>query len=164
MVIRQRKLGKKRYFYLRASKRQGENIRQVEVYLGRTLTLGVEKWLSLVARFNVEFPKITIRDIFWTVDGYTRKHNFPEGVLAGLQEAMRVSANLSPAHRVLGLKAGANVEDIKCAYRQLARSHHPDAGGNRQRFEELVRARDLLLAKLTPTRAESYPHIPSADL
>lgn len=36
-------------------------------------------------------------------------------------------------------------DQIRNAYRRLAREHHPDAGGNRQRFEQLSAARDLLL-------------------
>ncbi|ABB58336.1 Heat shock protein DnaJ-like [Synechococcus elongatus PCC 7942 = FACHB-805] len=39
----------------------------------------------------------------------------------------------------------ATVEDIKSAFRQLAKEHHPDAGGNPEVFSKLQQMRDSLL-------------------
>ena len=48
-------------------------------------------------------------------------------------------------HATLGLEAGASREEIERAYRGLAREHHPDAGGDADRFKAITRARDALL-------------------
>jgi hypothetical protein len=47
----------------------------------------------------------------------------------------------------LGLKAGASPEQIKSAYRRLARQHHPDCGGDPERFKELQRAYERALTR-----------------
>ena len=47
--------------------------------------------------------------------------------------------------RVLGLRPGAPREDVARAWRSLAARHHPDAGGDPDRFRELVAAKDRLL-------------------
>lgn len=39
----------------------------------------------------------------------------------------------------------ATADDINSAFRQLAKQHHPDAGGDRRVFEELQKMRDSLL-------------------
>ncbi|MGF1569020.1 MAG: J domain-containing protein [Nodosilinea sp.] len=39
----------------------------------------------------------------------------------------------------------ATADDINSAFRQLAKKHHPDAGGDRKVFEELQKMRDSLL-------------------
>tara|TARA_B100000035_G_C20996478_1_gene552752 strand:+ start:22 stop:813 length:792 start_codon:yes stop_codon:yes gene_type:complete len=41
---------------------------------------------------------------------------------------------------VLGVNAGSSDQEIKTAYRRLAKKHHPDAGGNQQRFAEISSA------------------------
>jgi hypothetical protein len=40
----------------------------------------------------------------------------------------------------------ASTDDINTAFRQLAKQHHPDYGGNREVFERLQKMRDSLLA------------------
>jgi len=42
----------------------------------------------------------------------------------------------------------ATEEDVKTAYREAAKIHHPDKGGNRVRFEEYTKAKNLALAYL----------------
>jgi hypothetical protein len=54
------------------------------------------------------------------------------------------------AARILGVEFGADREAVQRAYRRLARSSHPDAGGASERFIQLTAARDALLA---PPRA-----------
>jgi len=45
---------------------------------------------------------------------------------------------------ILGLKKGASAEDIKKAFRRLARKHHPDAGGSEDKFKEINEAYEVL--------------------
>lgn len=42
--------------------------------------------------------------------------------------------------RVLGVHANASVDQVKEAYRLLARKHHPDAGGDPEMFQRVQRA------------------------
>lgn len=44
----------------------------------------------------------------------------------------------------LGVLPDATPEDIKAAYRARAKQHHPDAGGDAERFGEIQRAYDVL--------------------
>lgn len=44
--------------------------------------------------------------------------------------------NLADCYRVLGLKSGASSEEIKAAYRRLARQYHPDVNPGDQRAKE----------------------------
>ena len=51
-------------------------------------------------------------------------------------------------YAALGLKKGASADEIKKAYRKLARKHHPDVNpGNKQaeeKFKEISFANDVL--------------------
>lgn len=51
------------------------------------------------------------------------------------------------ARQLLALPVSGPLEDgaIRSAFRAQARQHHPDAGGDRRRFEQLAEARDRLL-------------------
>lgn len=46
--------------------------------------------------------------------------------------------------RVLGLPEGATSDEIRRAFRSLARHHHPDLGGDRTRFQEIRAAFEAL--------------------
>lgn len=54
------------------------------------------------------------------------------------------------ARQLLALPVSGPLEQaaIRSAYRAQARRHHPDAGGDRQRFEQLSSARDRLLLEV----------------
>ena len=45
---------------------------------------------------------------------------------------------------VLGVPKTATADDIKKAFRKLARKHHPDAGGSEERFKEINEAYEIL--------------------
>lgn len=52
--------------------------------------------------------------------------------------------NQQQARQVLGVGADATADEIKAAYRQLAKQHHPDAGGDPERFHQIQQAYELL--------------------
>ncbi len=45
---------------------------------------------------------------------------------------------------ILGIKKSASADEIKKAFRKLARKHHPDAGGSEEKFKELNEAYEVL--------------------
>lgn len=45
---------------------------------------------------------------------------------------------------VLGVKKDASADEIKKAFRRLARKHHPDAGGDEEKFKEINQAYEVL--------------------
>ena len=45
---------------------------------------------------------------------------------------------------ILGVKKDASEDDIKRAFRRLARKHHPDAGGDEEKFKEINEAYEVL--------------------
>jgi molecular chaperone DnaJ len=51
---------------------------------------------------------------------------------------------MADLYGVLGLAPDAATEDIKRAYRRKAREHHPDAGGDAERFKEVTHAYEVL--------------------
>lgn len=70
----------------------------------------------------------------------------------GRKDAGRSTASAGPppdprraALSVLGLEAGASTQQIKRAYRQLAKAHHPDLGGDPEAFRRLDAAYRMLI-------------------
>lgn len=53
---------------------------------------------------------------------------------------------IDQAYATLALKPGCKLADIKSSYRQLAMTHHPDRGGNSERFLAITQAFDILVA------------------
>lgn len=54
---------------------------------------------------------------------------------------MAPSANY---YDILGVKKDASADDVKKAFRRLARKHHPDAGGDEEKFKEINAAYEVL--------------------
>ena len=53
-----------------------------------------------------------------------------------------------PWREVLGIEGSGNLPLIEDRFRALAQVHHPDKGGDRAKFEEIVRARDAARLEL----------------
>ncbi|MDO4399799.1 MAG: DnaJ C-terminal domain-containing protein [Coriobacteriia bacterium] len=47
-------------------------------------------------------------------------------------------------YKILGVSRTADADEIKKAYRKLARKHHPDAGGDEAKFKEINEAYEVL--------------------
>src|SRR5918999_2367491 len=60
----------------------------------------------------------------------------------------------------LGVSKGASADEIKKAYRKLAREHHPDQGGDETRFKEIQGAYDVLS---DPEKRKAYDTYGSAN-
>ena len=64
-------------------------------------------------------------------------------------------------YAVLGIGENSNKEQIKEAYLNLARQHHPDRGGDANKFKEATDAYDILLNnKPNPQHTTSTQHRP----
>jgi syndecan 1 len=62
-----------------------------------------------------------------------------------------VATSGADPHRVLGVAQGATIEEIRRAYRALAKRHHPDAGqGSVARFLEIQAAYEALVGAAAP--------------
>ncbi|MGA0197931.1 MAG: J domain-containing protein, partial [Prochlorotrichaceae cyanobacterium] len=62
--------------------------------------------------------------------------------------------NIADCYRTLGLRSGASHQDIKVAYRRLARQYHPDVNEGDQdshlKFIEITEAYKHLLEHIPP--------------
>jgi DnaJ domain len=56
--------------------------------------------------------------------------------------SLLLGSGKAPWWEVLGCKSDANREDVRNAYKSLARVHHPDVGGNEEDFKRLRLAYD----------------------
>lgn len=67
-------------------------------------------------------------------------------------------------YEILGVQKNASAADIKSAYRKLASKHHPDKGGDAEKFKEVQSAYDVLSEPITreqydnPTAQEQFSH------
>jgi len=49
--------------------------------------------------------------------------------------------------QVLGLAPGVTMADAKARYRELVKRHHPDAGGDEERFKRIQAAWEMLTGR-----------------
>lgn len=61
------------------------------------------------------------------------------------------------ARQVLGVSSDAGADDIRRAYRRLARRHHPDAGGDASEFHRINQAAEVLLGRPEPAPPARSP-------
>lgn len=62
-----------------------------------------------------------------------------------LRRTARLASTFVDYYRVLGVNRNSSVEEIKAAYRSLAKLNHPDAPtGNADKFKEIVQAYEVL--------------------
>jgi curved DNA-binding protein len=71
-------------------------------------------------------------------------------------------------YTVLGLSRNASPEEIKSAYRKLARAHHPDVNNNSKasqfRFREIVEAYEILSDSEKRSRFDRFGHAEAYDI
>jgi DnaJ-class molecular chaperone len=63
-------------------------------------------------------------------------------------------------YEVLGVPQNATADDIKKAYRKLAREHHPDKGGDPEKFKKVQEAYEVLS---DPEKRENFDRFGTAD-
>ena len=186
MRIRERRIGKQTYLYLRVNERFGPDIVQRDVYLGKNLALTENDWLGIspiwINAPLTKFKRVSLPYILKACERFVREKQLPAQTLDSLRAAIKTAAHrrltaqtaraqkkaaphvnfgqsaaTTAACQLLAIDVGATSEiEITRAYRQKARTTHPDApGGSAEGFRKLVAARDLLLKNLTPTRGFS---------
>ena len=72
-----------------------------------------------------------------------------EGKVRQLERQEQASTEPEP-WRVLGIQPTASAEQVQAAFRELAKEHHPDLGGDPLRFQQLKAARDAMLEAVQP--------------
>jgi DnaJ-class molecular chaperone len=60
---------------------------------------------------------------------------------------------MADLYSVLGVSRSSDTSDIRTAYKQLAKEHHPDKGGDPEKFKELSQAHEVLS---DPERRKMY--------
>jgi hypothetical protein len=100
----------------------------------RAIGLQIEYLYRALEVYNVEMSETDFDREF---------SNVFSGFLATPDDNVLMLSDGSAAwNEVLGVKADANIEDIRNAYRALAKVHHPDAGGSTEDFKRLRGAYD----------------------
>lgn len=59
-------------------------------------------------------------------------------------------------YKILGVEKGANSEEIKKAFRKLAHKHHPDKGGDEEKFKEANEAYQVLSDQKKRAEYDAY--------
>jgi len=83
-------------------------------------------------------PEKMQRDLFW--GGFQGMN----GGFLGMGSGRRRPMDNTAFYNTLEVDRGASQPDLKKAYRKLARTHHPDRGGDPEKFREVTRAYEVL--------------------
>lgn len=67
-----------------------------------------------------------------------------EFLLKGFWQRLENDAHRTRALTILNLPSGASYQDIKTRFRKLAQKAHPDKGGSKHEFQEIVEAKQTL--------------------
>lgn len=62
--------------------------------------------------------------------------------------APRMTVEARGAMLVLGVQSGDGIGEVKSAYKRLAKEHHPDRGGDPEKFKSITRAYSILVERL----------------
>ena len=77
--------------------------------------------------------------------------------------ARRTNMTQEHAALLLGVDESASADDVQRAWKVWVRLAHPDVGGDRDHFEELMRARRVLLANMVQVNAVTADIAPAAE-
>merc|ERR1719218_393640 len=64
--------------------------------------------------------------------------------MGGMGGRSRGPVDNSKFYNLLGVEKNASSSEIKKAYRKAAMQHHPDKGGDPEKFKEITRAYEIL--------------------
>jgi hypothetical protein len=115
------------------------------IFINRVL---YEYWTKTKTRFTTFF---TYRDfIRGKAEEIRQKQQYSsrskEDTHSSSKSHLRITPRLANAYAILGLSLNADKQQIKNAYRKLVKQHHPDAGGDAQKFIKVQTAYETLLS------------------
>lgn len=78
------------------------------------------------------------------------------GLLASYISSLQTGSKEYDPFAILNADRDASIDEIKRIYRVLSKIHHPDRGGNPERFKEIVRAHNVLTDARARKNWEKY--------
>lgn len=140
---------------------------EYSVCLGESIDLSAARWVEIL-RSSPTFRSVSLEAVLGAMEQYVAARGLAPEILAGLREAVRAGSERkrkshrrvhgerrseedarTAALRLLGLAPGSSDQEIETAFRRAARRHHPDVGGDPEKFRSLVDARNFLLGRDT---------------
>lgn len=159
------------YYYLRAMDdwlKQGELNKKDKRIINRKEVEDIQQWLDMSKIERIIFINRVLYEYwtrtatkyktFWAYKNFMRentdrirlkdkRHKSEQHSNKSSAPHMRINNEITMAYKTLGIKVGADKTQIKGAYRNLAKQHHPDIGGNAQIFMKVQEAYEILLSK-----------------
>ncbi len=168
MYVKTKEIAGHKFFYLCVAESGGSGGRgwksvEYSVCLGDTLDLSSVRWTDIL-RGSPDFRTVSLADLLVALEQYVSEHGLQPEILEGLREAARGARQRKTrrnaqsdrrgqedlrtrALRLLEIEPGSSNDEIESAFRKAARKHHPDVGGDPERFRAIVDARNLLLGR-----------------
>lgn len=167
MLIRTKRSSGRVHFFLCIPEHGGNadtgKVIEHSVRLGETLNLSADRWVEIL-QASADFRRVALEDILKVVESYITKHGLPSGTAAGLREAAHGAPRrkvdsragsrkesetdeYAAALKLLGVPPGSSDRAIESAFRKFARRHHPDVGGDADKFRAVLAARNFLLGR-----------------